>query len=126
MNYGADHDSLLLNNYFIDHPIWKVLRISPANVLAWMAAAMQQRVFAQGIEHRDNFFRESDAKPFTAALVPGAASSTSPSASGRTTTRHVIVLSASVCEPSTPRAVSTNQDQRDASRISPRPAPHLQ
>src|SRR2546421_12598288 len=31
--------------------------------------------------------------------------------------RQVIVLSASVCEPSTLRAVSTNQDQRDASRI---------
>src|SRR2546425_2122869 len=46
-----------------------------------------------------------------------AASTTSSSASGRTTTRQVIVLSASVCEPSTLRAVSTNQDQRDAPRI---------
>src|SRR5260370_25238352 len=71
MNYGADHDSLLLNNYFIDHPIWKVLRISPANVLAWVAAAMQQRGFGQRVEHFDDFFRESEAKPFTAVLVPG-------------------------------------------------------
>src|SRR5438034_11456260 len=55
-----------------------------------------------------------------------AASTTSSSASGRTTRRQVIGLSASVCEPSTLRAVSTNQDQRDGLQILTRPTLHRQ
>src|SRR6266446_6969059 len=41
MNYRANHDCLLFFNYFVAHAIWKVLRVSPTNVLGWMAAAVK-------------------------------------------------------------------------------------
>src|SRR5439155_18205125 len=61
-------------------------------------------------------FRSLTPSPSLRRSYHAAASTTSSSASGRTTRRQVIGLSASVCEPSTLRAVSTNQDQRDGLR----------
>src|SRR5439155_26950117 len=71
-------------------------------------------------------FRSLTPSPSLRRSYHAAASTTSSSASGRTTRRQVIGLSASVCEPSTLRAVSTNQDQRDGLRISPRSRLHRQ
>ena len=69
--YDSSHDyNLFLLRDLVNHPVREALWVSPANVLMWMTPAVKQRIHAELIEHRQEFFDKSVTKTFAAAVIP--------------------------------------------------------
>jgi len=71
VKHRRHHNSLLWLDYLVDYSIRKAFRVTPANVLAGLPTAMQQRVSGEFVEDFEKLFDKAIAETVAAAVVPG-------------------------------------------------------
>jgi len=70
VEHGSDDNKPVLLDDLVNHAIRKAFRVSPANVLPWMATAMQHRIYREFIEHIEDFFDKSIPETLAVAAIP--------------------------------------------------------
>ena len=70
MKNSRDHDHLLALEYFVNYSVAKAFEVTPANILAWMAAAIEQRILSKAVEECPKFANKSVTQTLPPAVIP--------------------------------------------------------
>ena len=70
MQDGSDANLMVRFVHFIDDPVGKPVRVTPANVLRGMSAAVEERVSGQRLPDGYDFFHEFRAQALATLFIP--------------------------------------------------------
>ncbi len=70
MQYSSDHHCMLNFVNLVDDAVRESIRIAPADILSWMAAAINHWIFSQPIQDRQDFLNEFISQALAPGLIP--------------------------------------------------------
>ena len=70
MNNSGDHNYLLTLEYLVNYSVAKAFGVTPTNILARMAAAIEQRILSKVVEECPKFAKKSVTKSLAPAVIP--------------------------------------------------------